>query len=205
MHYCSPECQVVDWKAGHRRTCKLYHSVRKGSFSSFFAARRSLTILLLIYIAETFSTQDTAFLRALIQWDYDAARFGVYMEKAGMLAHAPDEPVFLDFDHTHGLVFITVTRMAQEKHLKEAHPEWDDMVARVKASGGKMDVHRVQVQQKGRRHARLFRMRSNHSQIHDGLVALASSMAPPTSRDDIPEEVAAGVRRLMEIDGVVAH
>lgn len=178
---------------------------RAEGFVLCIVCRSALTILLLIYTAETLSTQDTAFLRALIQWDYEAARFGVYMDKAGMLAHAPDEPVFLDFDYTRGLVSITVTRMAQEKYLKENHPEWDDMVARVKASSGRMDVHRVQVQQKGRRHARLFRMRSNHSQIHDGLVTLASTMAPPNSRDDIPDEIAAGVRRLMEIEVVVAH
>ncbi|KAJ7652671.1 hypothetical protein DFH06DRAFT_1205418 [Mycena polygramma] len=185
MHYCSPECQTKDWKAGHRLTCKMYHSVRK---------------------AETLSTQDTAFLRALIQWDYEAARFGLYMDKAAMLAHTPGVPIFLDFDYTRGLVSITPARMEQEKHVKEHHPEWDDLVARVKASGGRMYVHRVQIQQKGRRHARLFRMRSNNSQIHDGLVALASTMpAPPKSMEDIPDEIVAGVRRLMEIEVVVAH
>jgi hypothetical protein len=89
---------------------------------------------------EKLGTQEMAFLPALIQWDYEAGRFYIFMVKVVWLSKVIDKPVHIGFDYTKGLVNLQVHPMGQAKNPHEHHPEWDDLVTRVNASGGRMEV-----------------------------------------------------------------
>lgn len=147
-----------------------------------------------------------AFLRALLQCDYEAGRFNIFLEKVGLLAHEPDTPVFVEFDYSKGMVQFSVHRIsAAPPDASKCHPEWDDLVSRVHASGGRMEIHRVVIRDGVERRARMFRMRSSHAQVHHGVVALATKAARPTRGEVIPAEIMEGVRRVMEIAVLVVH
>ncbi|KAJ7813911.1 hypothetical protein B0H13DRAFT_2465717 [Mycena leptocephala] len=89
---------------------------------------------------EKLGTQEMAFLRALIQWDYEAGRFYIFMVKVAWLSKVIDKPVHIGFYYTKGLVNLQVHPMRQAKNPHEHHPEWYDLVTRVNASGGRMEV-----------------------------------------------------------------
>ncbi|KAJ6473492.1 hypothetical protein DFH09DRAFT_1380190 [Mycena vulgaris] len=156
FYYFSRDCQILDWRAGHREAC------------SSFGAFRMLEIL---------SASDLSFLRAVVQSDYLGARFDIFIAKIGYFRNPENPPVFTAFDYSVGHATVNVTPIPY--HPGHVDAEWDHFTARVFASRGRMALHRLQVHEGGSARVWMFRLRYSHSGVHDTLAALAAALPPP--------------------------
>ncbi|KAJ7455101.1 hypothetical protein FB451DRAFT_1516727 [Mycena latifolia] len=179
QHYCSKECQVKDWRAGHRRECRIIRPPSK-SYSNHDWHLDYLD-------GPAYCTsRDRAFLRALVARDYERQRQHLFLSRiVGMREHGPR--LLTLFDYSAGPAQIEV--IADSNH--EA-----DCSVRAARSSGRMQINCVVL-------ARdvgywVLPTRSNDSRIHATLVALAQSVPPGTDVSGLPPHVLQTVTKLIE-------
>ncbi|KAF7324558.1 hypothetical protein MKEN_00497100 [Mycena kentingensis (nom. inval.)] len=146
--YCSPACQTADWTAGgHRQVCSLHYRLFLHSRAMGFTAR------------------DRAFQRALL--DYDSATQRWLMLAVQLAAYIRQEPSDSDViitvlryetgdtddDSASKIVATQISNDGEDltdvdqffgdldPAPRDLQPAWRDLVARARASGGKMELH----------------------------------------------------------------
>ncbi|KAJ7499947.1 hypothetical protein FB451DRAFT_1358948 [Mycena latifolia] len=179
---------------------KHFHS---GKYIVSTACDNVKTIDLEIKIEETLGTTDRSFLRALIQWDFNAERFDIFLEMFLSFARGEHEPV-LQFNYTDGSVSIHMIPV-HRIDFQESHPEWNSLVSRVANSHGRAQLQRVVLLDGVTTRARLLRMRSSHSKVYDGLVGLAAASPPLVVGEHLSAGVVGSVKGIMDIDVQIAH
>ncbi|KAJ7452661.1 hypothetical protein FB451DRAFT_1282808 [Mycena latifolia] len=187
FYYCSRECQTLDWKAGYRETCKIY---RSGRMDGALGGR------------------DLAFLRALVQSDYLGARKELFGKKFMLMNRAPGTPVFTTFDYTEGRVSLRVEELQERPDDLAVRnvAVWRNLASRVSRSSGRLEIHWVVVREGTEARRRIFRMRFDHSQVHDGLVEMLGEWS---NRNTDPERATflshRGFSHLLDMDVRMAH
>ncbi|KAJ6551791.1 hypothetical protein B0H19DRAFT_1297649 [Mycena capillaripes] len=156
-HYCSKQCQITDWRTGHRSVCRV-----------------SLTVV---------DRKESAFIRALVHRDYELHKAGtIYPQQVRFMAQFPDSSFFTLFGYTapSGRVRIEVQPVENlESTIREA---WFDLLSRVRDSEGPMELH-VMMDTIG---TLVLPMRTiNSSGVYDGMRRIAASLSPAvTSQAD---------------------
>ncbi|KAJ6448344.1 hypothetical protein C8R45DRAFT_162389 [Mycena sanguinolenta] len=178
-HYCSKECQINDWRTGHRESCQ--HTRRPKSPA---------------YL----TNRDKAFLRFLVYHDYERHKLDIFLTRIlGIYQHA-DKCLVTVFDYNTGDVQIDVRILSpRDRKVDGDQPEPDDF-ARVRRSAGRMHPIIVQVATgPARLQQWLLSIRSSMSDVHDTLFQLAQDVPPGTvSLSDLSPAIHHAVTELIE-------
>ncbi|KAJ6551776.1 hypothetical protein B0H19DRAFT_178485 [Mycena capillaripes] len=149
-HYCSKQCQITDWRTGHRSVCRV--------------------------LLTDVDRKESAFIRAVIHRDYELHKAGtIYPQQVRFMAQFPNSSFFTLFDYTEpsGRARIEVQPV---ENLENADREaWFDVLSRARDSEGPMELHVA----KDIRGTLVLPMRMmNSSGVHDGLRRIAASLPP---------------------------
>ncbi|KAJ6496881.1 hypothetical protein DFH09DRAFT_1204820 [Mycena vulgaris] len=159
-YYCSPDCQSVDWKdGGHRKLCRSPVSLRLSEIA-----------------IDGPSFHEREFLRAVIHHDYEDLRLTISRQQARFMAdHTTDEPFFTVFSYASTPPKISVHSATNSPFAvavkAAAETEWSESLAHTVASGGRTQLHRMEVG--GDRRFWLIPLRTNEPEFHGELRRLA--------------------------------
>ncbi|KAJ6572941.1 hypothetical protein B0H10DRAFT_2444267 [Mycena sp. CBHHK59/15] len=177
VYFCSRQCQIRDWKRGHRETC--------GRIRRLHLSER----------ADDLSVRERGFLRALLHSDYEEANTTLPLQKVAFMAKNPGEAFYTLFDYTRGRVQIIV--QAVKDALPAEHIEredWLNMVSRMERSGGRMELDIMLLA------ARYWvvPLRASSSVFHDGLQDLAREFAPEVTGDPAVDDLVGRIGNLID-------
>ncbi|KAJ6579221.1 hypothetical protein DFH09DRAFT_1361011 [Mycena vulgaris] len=173
--YCSTQCQARDWAVGHRREC-----------SQLFSAR--------LQNPDPLTTRERSFMRAVLHHNYMSEKHAIHMRQLAWMHENPGRAFYTLFDYSKGSVTVSIQPQSTLA-LLDARP----MAARAMRSSGKMALHVMLVDEGGKPRRRIFPMHSDGSQLHDGLVAIASDIAHEDDLVDLNGELNRRVQELLEL------
>ncbi|KAK6969203.1 hypothetical protein R3P38DRAFT_2588479, partial [Favolaschia claudopus] len=161
FYYCSPECQAIDWAAGgHRQTCPCFGSL-------LLSASNDLS----------FDTRQRSFLRALVHHDYKKARHRLITDQTKFMTMNPGKKHLVLYEYLDGVPKITIE--PSETYLLSDlfdRTEWQNIVARVHASRGRMRLDVVVIREAKGVVYFVIPMRVNTSLVHDRMVSAAEKL-----------------------------
>ncbi|KAJ7649133.1 hypothetical protein DFH06DRAFT_558293 [Mycena polygramma] len=172
QHYCSKECQVSDWRAGHREACQ--HTRPPDGWRADHLDGPAF-----------FTGHDRAFLRALVAYDYERHKEHIFLARIVRLRQSGESSSTV-FNYTEGQVKIS----------EEPVSDGGEVFSRVARSGRRMHVNAVFIT-KDTGYWQLL-TRSGESYVHDALVTLAERTPPGTDVSNLPPKIVQAVRKLIE-------
>ncbi|KAJ7463360.1 hypothetical protein FB451DRAFT_1370793 [Mycena latifolia] len=163
LYYCSKQCQISDWKAGHRHVCKKFQALRQ-------------------FVWERLTTRDRSFMRALLHDDYLELRKDVLIHQTCFLIAHPHVKFYTTFDYTAGAVTVNIKGVPTDGRGTDYHePEWvarwEDQVQRASRSAGRMEVHLMLIRVGAGQHPLIMPLRANSMAVYDGVTDLAERVA----------------------------
>ncbi|KAJ7766219.1 hypothetical protein B0H16DRAFT_1793316 [Mycena metata] len=167
-YYCSRECQIADWHRGkHRNIC----SDRRFGLS--------------LNNQQDLIHFDRAFLRYLLQYDYETHRAPtIYPAQARFIAQHPNQPFYTLFDYSTGAPRITVQSASSMARFAGYEAEWHDFVTRSSASEGRMEIHVVELVEEGVPRFWVIPLRTNSSRIHAEIKRIAATIPHTVGEGD---------------------
>ncbi|KAF7364071.1 MYND-type domain-containing protein [Mycena sanguinolenta] len=179
-YYCSKDCQIKDWRTGHRESCR--HLRPQGWHDESLDG------------PAYFTSRDRAFLRFLVAYDYERHKLEIFLARIVNI-HQHGESLVTLFDYITGGVQIT-----QSPLFEEDGGQGPDYLVRVTRSGRRM--HHIIVRLTTRpAHFQewLLAIRSSASEVHDRLFELSQNLLPGTdSVADLSPDVHRAVTELIE-------
>ncbi|KAJ7140674.1 hypothetical protein C8R44DRAFT_866378 [Mycena epipterygia] len=164
VYYCSRECQIRDWgHRDHRAFCAKLRNFRLRENEDLITAR------------------DRSFMRALLHYDYQAAKAEIYSRQIALLIRG--EPFFTLFDYTRG--YPTIEFLPATNPIGTQASKLTNFVWRENESAGRMKSHFMLVGQSSSSTLRIIPMRSNGSRIQDEMKRIASKFASLAGWDDL--------------------
>ncbi|KAJ7162511.1 hypothetical protein C8R46DRAFT_1283517 [Mycena filopes] len=180
-HYCSPECQRVDWRDAHREVCDDLRRVRACHPEDYLPPR------------------ERAFMKFLLHTDFQQRRLFIALREVMFMHENPGVSFFVTFDYCSatGVAFCPCPRSAfKATHDVEAElPVLWDRVAR---SGGRMEMDVMFVGQTSVPRPRAFPLRTSSAAFHDGLRRIAGDIPRGATFVDHFGEVSRSVRALIK-------
>ncbi|KAJ7883075.1 hypothetical protein B0H13DRAFT_2344347 [Mycena leptocephala] len=161
-YYCSRECQISDWRhGGHRTICSLGLNLSLTEFNDVSRCER-------------------AFMRAVVQKDYEAGRVeNIYPSQALCMAMYPSQAFFTIFDYTRGRAKIDVVNAAQAVQFQNLlGPEWTTALSRASRSEGRMELHIVHLIEGVQSRYWLVPLRINTSSLYAGIKRISNTLPP---------------------------
>ncbi|KAJ7057294.1 hypothetical protein C8F01DRAFT_1307389 [Mycena amicta] len=172
-YYCSQACQKTDYKSGkHREICSTLRSRRDD------------------YCAAV-GDEDRAFLRALVNYEYDKMRMELAVGLVGIMSMHPQCTPYLVFDFSHGSCSIQIQHSLDEELSKELEID----VKRREGHDGRMEMHVVgiragrAVETEETTRWMLMPLRSSSAELHDALRWVAQSITVNVTEADGEQEV----------------
>ncbi|KAJ6450973.1 hypothetical protein C8R47DRAFT_1329793 [Mycena vitilis] len=160
VFYCSPGCQIKDWKAGHRQTCE-----------SLYISRHNISHI---------GPRNLSFMRSLLHCD-SFQIFGHDQLRQALLAlmqDNPGKPIVTVIDYWNGKARPEFKLLEQQRAADENHDVcWDEYAARAARSGGRMELHLMLAWDGAVLRQIMFPQHLEHSMIHDGFVRISRDIA----------------------------
>ncbi|KAJ6460054.1 hypothetical protein C8R47DRAFT_129582 [Mycena vitilis] len=128
LYYCSSQCQVTDWRAGHREHCKASSELRHEPAEN------------------PCSKHDRRFMRALLSKDRAAHQDSIAAREASVLARDPTAVCVVRFNYIHGPLCLDVVPYATSLPAHVTFPpawfaRYSDHLRRVTCSEGLLGMH----------------------------------------------------------------
>ncbi|KAK6984816.1 MYND-type domain-containing protein [Favolaschia claudopus] len=183
-YYCSPACQIADWRnGGHREACN--------SCGTLLLSERN---------NNNFNAQQRSFLRVLVHHDYQKERFTLQLKQVVFKAKLPHTEFVTLYDYTRGAVEIDI--MAARRVMLSS-PEWRSISSRAAASHGRMGIDVVYLGRSAGSTCLVVPLRSSSSVIHDKLAMLANELPSglPLDTEWDPHVVADEIESILRHDG----
>ncbi|KAJ7926184.1 hypothetical protein B0H13DRAFT_2564669 [Mycena leptocephala] len=173
QHYCSKECQISDWRTGHRTMCQHTRPPDGWRVDHLDGP---------VY----FTGRDRAFRRAIVANDYERHKEDIFLTRiVQMRQHG--EYLYTLFKYSNGQVHIDVQPSLEQRH-------YFDRAAR---SGQRMHVIIVIIAHDVGYWVLLTR--SNDSCVHDALVIVTEGIPPGTDAANLSTLVVQAVRRMIRM------
>ncbi|KAK6980988.1 hypothetical protein R3P38DRAFT_3117026 [Favolaschia claudopus] len=151
-YYCTRECQITDWKAGsHLKICGSSKMLTLGESPSCNLGFR-----------------ERQFLRALVQVAYEESMNPICVQQVMRMAEGQQPFVFFDFMCNPPEISadsVEHSILLESLHESGAIPEWDCLVERARASGGRMQLHLIRVVEGEQKRLWVIPMRSSSDYI----------------------------------------
>ncbi|KAJ7231115.1 hypothetical protein C8J57DRAFT_1581256 [Mycena rebaudengoi] len=179
--YCSVECQMLDWRNGHRERCMRLKSTR---------LRRPVLL----------SARERSFMRVLFHAHFRMHRPTVSLFQIEWMYAHPGEPFYTLFDYTEPSGVCIEVLPHSQFPADELDIEWPDIVSRVAKSRGRMDIHVMCVTKGDKKRYMLVPLRSNSSRMHDGLRRIVREIPAGTDimADDYQSQLLDKIRRFIK-------
>ncbi|KAJ7657699.1 hypothetical protein DFH06DRAFT_453167 [Mycena polygramma] len=175
-HYCSAECQHIDWRQGqHRKYCDAQSRLRLGSMRSSAIGAQPCTAS---YWSARWA-RERAFLRALLTHDYHTMKYShIFHTQVMFMAESPECTMFLTmFDYTKGprvrLEIQCVEHGTVPRYVGD-DPLWLNALLRASESGGRITLHVMVIPNGGGDRLFVVPLRTETSQVHDTLTEIAT-------------------------------
>ncbi|KAJ7605572.1 hypothetical protein FB45DRAFT_1012494 [Roridomyces roridus] len=124
VYYCSVECQRLDWRRGHRKTCAAIrtHSLEHPS---------------------SFNSRDESFFRTTLHQAYGLCIPDILLSTLSVMQRAPGKVYLTTFQYRNGEfgVGVDVAEADAPAGLHVFGPKWTDLVSRAAASRGRIHLH----------------------------------------------------------------
>ncbi|KAJ7452324.1 hypothetical protein FB451DRAFT_1524211 [Mycena latifolia] len=168
-NYCSVRCQSIDWHVdGHRAICPRLRPLRPAEHPLL-------------------SARDGSFLRALIHHLHETRIVAWCMQKVHFMYVHPGVPFYVLCDYTHGGAIVAAHACAEVPRdaARSSAARWEDQVARMGRSGGRMDIAVVLVASGTRKLRHVAALRTKSSALNDALARTATSLSPSLDRTTV--------------------
>ncbi|KAJ7660254.1 hypothetical protein DFH06DRAFT_1194120 [Mycena polygramma] len=170
-HYCSKDCQTLDWLDGHKQVCRKLRSFHQ----------RHL---------DTINTRGKRFLRTLLTYDAFQRLADLSMDQLLFMYEHPGEAFFTAFAYNEvaGLKYriepeASLTTQGDESEL------WDLTVpahfARAKKSGGRLQVHVMYIYEGHKLRSLIFPLRTDRATLYNGLRQIVQSLPRGLSAEQV--------------------
>ncbi|KAJ7433075.1 hypothetical protein B0H11DRAFT_2377101 [Mycena galericulata] len=174
-NYCSVECQSIDWRVdGHRAICQRLRPLRLAEYALP-------------------STRDNSFLHALIHRFHEVHIVAWCIEKVNFMYLHPGVPFYVLCDCTRGPAIMVLHACAQPPpdpaRSDASAAQWEDQVARMVRSGGRMDIAVVLVAVGTRKVRRMAALRTDTSALNDALARIAAGLPSGLDRATVESSV----------------
>ncbi|KAJ6534981.1 hypothetical protein B0H19DRAFT_1184608 [Mycena capillaripes] len=161
-NYCSVRCQSIDWRVDrHRVICQRLRLLR--------LSEHALP-----------SVRDNSFLHAFIHRLHEVYIVAWCMKNVHFMYLHPGVPFYVLCDCTRGDTIMTVHACAEPPpdpaRSDASVAQWEDQVARMARSGGRMDIVVVLVASGTRKVRRMAALRTDTSALNDVLARIAASL-----------------------------
>ncbi|KAK7014344.1 hypothetical protein R3P38DRAFT_3003266 [Favolaschia claudopus] len=171
FYYCSSACQSTDWRnGGHRKTC--------GSYGTILLGERN---------TDNFTSRQRSFLRALVHHDYQKERHNIDAKRAAFFRDHPPGSIITLYDYTQGAVRVEVKKARNKLESLEGS-EWNDLLSRAAASGGRMSIDLATIPVNGPMEPRhlAIPLHSSSGVITQELTRLATTLPPMPQSGYLP-------------------
>ncbi|KAK7007523.1 hypothetical protein R3P38DRAFT_2553205 [Favolaschia claudopus] len=182
VFYCSRSCQAADWRDGHRTACVWYPRVRSA-------------------LDSTFTREEYAFMRLLLQQDHLIARAKFVSEYAQIMRPAPNVDTILAgfFDYRAVPVSFKVYDFPAQVSQEDAD-YWSNIKRRVFQSSGRMSLDLVQIKDGGAfTRSIVIPLRRVNTEVPDALRRVLSTWGSAESTE-ARREIEAILRRASATD-----
>ncbi|KAJ6458846.1 hypothetical protein C8R47DRAFT_1328114 [Mycena vitilis] len=173
-HYCSAECQQIDWHQGqHRKYCDAQSRLRLGSMKSSTMGTQPTS-----YWSARW-TRERAFLRALLTHDYHTMKYShIFHTQVMFMTESPECTMFLTmFDYSKGprvrLEIQCVEHGTVPRYVGD-DPLWQNALLRASESGGRITLHVMVIPNGSGDRLFVVPLRTETSQVHDTLTEIAT-------------------------------
>ncbi|KAJ6478311.1 hypothetical protein C8R45DRAFT_1157101 [Mycena sanguinolenta] len=167
-NYCSAKCQSIDWRVdGHRAICQRLRPLRLAEYTLP-------------------SVRDNSFLRALIHHLHEVRIVALCIEKVHFMYLHPGVPFYVLCDCTRGDTIIVVRSCAEPPPdpagSDASAAQWEDQVACMMRSGGRMGIIVVLVAVGRRKVRRMAALRTDTSALNDALAQIVAGLPSGLNR-----------------------
>ncbi|KAJ7271922.1 hypothetical protein B0H12DRAFT_670282 [Mycena haematopus] len=169
--YCSEACQMRDWQRGHRKFCGWDSGE-----------------------PETVERRDQSFIRVLLHHDYMRMKRSILTDELAFLRSNPGTPFYVKFDYYTPYIAGEASVEAVSSFPLD-NAMWRYQNARVKESGGRLEMHAIRIADGGCDAICIFQLCSATRDLRTGLEILA---AETHAGDDTHEQLE--IQRLAELD-----
>ncbi|KAJ7155260.1 hypothetical protein C8R46DRAFT_1041433 [Mycena filopes] len=174
-YYCCKECQVADWRNGHRNHCAITRPP-DGWYAPHLDGPAFCT------------ARDRTLIRAILLHDYEAQKERVFLSRVVKMRE-------------HGLGITTIWQYDSGRARFTVAPDPNytdnrDWAARAFRSGGKIHVNYVVPGEW------VVLLRSELGEVNRGLYVVAQSLAPGTVEETLPDSAIVTVKRCVQNQGV---
>ncbi|KAJ7609888.1 hypothetical protein FB45DRAFT_1066450 [Roridomyces roridus] len=169
FYYCSRECQIADWRAGHREYCDSHEHLLLTQHS----ANPKLTF------------KERSFIRMMLLQTYFKMQRSIYAQQVKILAALPADPpplLFTLFDFCKLPPGVNVEVVGAEPPevpdciadiVDPFSDEWVDIASRAESGRGRADLHAVQLLNGLGPHVWIIPLRSGSAAIYEAVRRLA--------------------------------
>ncbi|KAJ7612582.1 hypothetical protein FB45DRAFT_1117059 [Roridomyces roridus] len=191
VYYCSADCQRLDWRRGHRKTCAAIrsHSLENPDF---------------------LTSRDRSFLRTIVHKIYKTQALNIFLVQLGVMKESlilPTECVTI-LKYTGANFDITSSPANPELYLHNSAipvgPMWQDQLSRALASNHRIHLHvivfpRAQEQML----AKIVPVRRPNAAVWDGLHALVQEMPEGKEPHKGRREWSAGPEIVAKVEALI--
>ncbi|KAJ7616273.1 hypothetical protein DFH06DRAFT_1307084 [Mycena polygramma] len=169
-NYCSKECQVSDWKDGHRKECEELCTAR-------------------LRYPEPLSDRELSFMRAVLHYDVEDKIFDVSCQQVEFTKKFPGEQCIVMLDYTKPEQGVLV-KVHHRNKLPSMSPSLQVQVktrfARAGRSGGRLQMHMMYVAEGPQRYRlHLFPQRAASGAFYEGLQRLVRDIPAGKTFKDV--------------------
>ncbi|KAJ7676978.1 hypothetical protein DFH06DRAFT_1122262 [Mycena polygramma] len=173
LHYCSRQCQIVDWRVGgHRDGCQHF-ALYPGTINS----------------------RDMSFMRALLDHEYQRKKTEILLLMIMRPVSASGQRLHMMYDYTVREGEPAISRLDPKEGIEgvvDVH--WAENERRQAHSGGRLDLVMMHADR-----PRLFTLRSATSAIHDGVMQLVEEFYGREQTEEVWAELRERVDGLVSL------
>jgi hypothetical protein len=150
------------------------------------------------------STRDRIFMRLVVHHGYESSKESLFRRQILFMRENPNTDFYCLYNFKNGLPSFGVYPV---RDLPRVDPVWVDSINRARRSGGRMEIHLVEVPDGAhddlangtRGNSRIFPLRSSRAYIQRGLRAIASTLPATADESTLDPEIQARVQALLRM------
>jgi hypothetical protein len=150
------------------------------------------------------STRDRIFMRLVVHHGYESSKESLFRRQILFMRENPNTDFYCLYNFKDGLPCFGVYPV---RDLPRVDPVWVDSINRARRSGGRMEIHLVEVPDGAhddlangtRGNSRIFPLRSSRADIQRGLRAIASTLPATADESTLDPEIQARVQTLLRM------
>jgi hypothetical protein len=189
---------------GAKRDIGACETFRKCTLAFLNHVSFSPVLSILTAKSDDASTLDRIFMRLVVHHGYESSKESLFRRQILFMHENPNTDFYCLYNFKNGLPSFGVYPV---RDLPRVDPVWVDSINRARRSGGRMEIHLVEVPDGAhddlangtRGNSRIFPLRSSRADIQRGLRAIASTLPATADESTLDPEIQARVQTLLRM------